>query len=205
MQDPYKTTIEVYNRLGKNYLKGISKAFPKERTAFIKLFPKNARILDVGCAGGRDSRAFLKSGFRLTGIDLSRVFINAAKKYAPEGKFLLMDARKLKFPRNSFDGIWANAVLLHIKKEDILKVLRGLHKILKPGGILHVSVKQGKGVKAVAENISQNNERLFTFFRKKEMEKLLKKAGFKIIFSKVVSDTLKRKKIKWVTTWGKRA
>lgn len=205
MKDLHQEIISTYNRLGKRYLKRISKLVPSARVRFIKMLPKNARVLDVGCAGGRDSKAFVAKGFRVTGIDASRVFINEAKKYVPKARFFQKDLRKLVFPANSFDGIWAQAVLLHLKRNEVPKVLRSFYRLLKPGGVLHVEVKKGKGARYVKEALSAHQRRFFTFFTQSELETLVRKAGFKIIYSVLTPDELKRKNVPWVTVWGRKS
>ena len=74
------------------------------------------------------------------------------------------------FPKETFDGIWAEAVLLHLKRKDVPKALKIFHKILKKNGILYFQVKKGKGEAYVKEKLSAWNERFYTYFSKKELE-----------------------------------
>lgn len=204
MSDLFKSTIRLYDELGKKYIKNISGGTPKEIFKFVKLLPKKSKVLEVGCAGGRDCEIFIEHGFEVTGIDVSKVFIAEARKNVPKATFLKMDARNLKFSSVSFDGIWANASLLHLKRQEIPKVLKSFHRILKPGGIIHVNVKYGKGRRVVKEGLFINPGRVFTFFNKGELEKLVKDANLKVIYSGLSDDTLARENVKWVTVWGKK-
>lgn len=165
---------------------------------FISLLPKGAKVLDVGCAGGRDARIFAAKGFKVIGIDLVASFLNAARKNVPKAKFIKMDMRELKFPKSYFDAIWANAVLVHILKKDFSTVLKSFNRILKPRGKLDLRMKKGKGVKEVSENLSLYNKRIFIYLSKTELEKLVKKAGFNILQSKLFPDELGRKEVKWI-------
>ncbi len=203
-QDKYKKTIELYEELGEKYLKDIEKATPKEIYSFMKLLSKGALVLDIGCAGGRDSKVFIQKDFNVVGIDLVDSFLKEARKYVPEAKFIKMDLLKLKFPQNHFDAIWANAVLLHTKKEDMPKALKGFYKVLKPKGKLHIRVKRGKGTEYKDERLSGGKKRLFTYFLKDELEEFVKSAGFKIISSRIFPDDLDRKDIKWVGIWAEK-
>lgn len=203
-KDRYKSSIELYEELGKDYIKDIDKITPKEIYDFMKLLPKGGRVLDVGCASGRDSRTFAQEGFRVVGIDLVDLFLREARKKVPQAKFIKMDLLNLKFPKNYFDAVWAHAVLLHIKKKDIPKVLKGFYNILKPGGKLHIRVKEGKGVGYKKEKLSGGKKRLFTYFLKDELEIFVKKAGFKIISSKFFPDELKRKDVTWIGVWAEK-
>ena len=204
MSDPFKQTIQIYNQLGRKYIKDTFKSFPVERSQFIKLTPKGAKILDVGSAGGRDAKEFVRKGFDTTGIDISPVFIKEAKKLVPKAKFIKMDVRKITFPKNSFDAIWANAVLLHVDKKDLPIILKKFFQMLKPGGVLHVGVKLGRSKKVIKERLSGGQSRLFTLFQKEELKSMFKDAKFKVIYSAISKDELKRKDVKWVTVWGKK-
>lgn len=203
-KDDSRITIRTYERLGKKYIKDIAKVVPGERAGFIKLLPKGAKILDAGCAAGRDSKAFVKAGLKVVGIDLADIFLKEARKSVPKAKFIKMDVTKLKFPKNYFDGIWAHAVLMHVERKDVVKCLRGFKKILKPGGKIHILVRSGRKTVYKKDKLSQGIKRKFTYFLKDEFEKYVEKAGFKIILSKLSPDELKRKNIEWVTVWAKK-
>ena len=43
--------------------------FSATQGRFAGLLPPGARVLDLGCGSGRDSRAFLAMGFRVTATD----------------------------------------------------------------------------------------------------------------------------------------
>jgi predicted SAM-dependent methyltransferase len=49
-------------------------------------------------------------------------------------------AYPLKFKKNSFDMVYASHVLEHFKKKETLKVLKEWVRVLKPNGILRISV-----------------------------------------------------------------
>lgn len=200
----YKTTIDVYNKLGRKYLNDSLKVVPPERDLFTSLLPKGAHILDVGCGGGRDAKFFIKKGFKVTGIDMSSVLINIAKKEVPKANFKVKDILKLDFPVNSFDAIWGEAVILHLKRKDVSKAIKNLYKVLKPGGFLYLSVKKGKGEAYVKEKLSGGHERFYTYFTKKELVDLCKKQGLKVTHSKIWSDLYKRKGLVWVSVYGQK-
>ena len=77
------------------------------------------RVIDVGCGPGQDSWHFAKLGFDVTGFDFSSKMIEAAKKLGKTEKppkFIIGDMRELDklFPKDSFDGAWVCASLIHI-------------------------------------------------------------------------------------------
>ncbi|MBI4053789.1 MAG: class I SAM-dependent methyltransferase [Candidatus Doudnabacteria bacterium] len=166
---PVKAWRGVYKKIGRAYLAQIDPFVVKGLKGFIKQLPRGGKILDVGCAGGRDSRFFARRGFHVVGIDLVDEFLRVARKKVPQARFLKMDARKLKFAANSFDAVWANAVLVHVQKKDLLPVLKSFWKILKPGGRVHLRMKKVKGRTEVSERLSLYNERIFIRLRPKTL------------------------------------
>ena len=127
----YQKTKEVYNKLGEKYLSDSIKAVSPERLPFLKKLDKNSIILDVGCGGGRDSKFFVQKGLKVFGVDVSDVLVKIARKEVPNAKFACGDILDIKLKPNSFDGIWAEAILLHLKRKDVLKSVRKFYKILK--------------------------------------------------------------------------
>lgn len=200
----YQKTRQVYNKLGKQYIKDSKHLDPIERLPFRKAFTKGAHILDVGCAGGRDSQFFVAGGLKVTGVDASDVFIKEARRAVTGASFRQGDLLEMNFPKNTFDGIWAQAVLLHLKRKDVPKALKKFHTILKPGGLLHIRVKKGRGEEYLKEKLSGWNERFYTYFSKKEMEDMLKKQGFKVEYSKIFPDKLKRMNVIWIAIWARK-
>ena len=174
-------TIATYERHAKKYAAEHSNIseIKKEADFFLKCL-KGKKILDVGCGPGRDAKYFSDKGYEVTGIDISPGLLEIAAKNAPRAKFIKMDMRFMDFPKNSFDGIWAVASLLHIPKKDAKHTLGLFKKILKPGGTLFVSVKKGEGEKLV-EDWFRDYSRFFAYYEEKELEELIKSCGFRII------------------------
>jgi len=193
----YKKTITAYKKIGKSYLKSIKDITPKQFFNFIKLLPKAGRVLDVGCAGGRDSKKFTQKGFEVIGIDLVDEFLDEAKIYAPKARFIKMDLLKMKFPKGYFDGIWASSVLVHIKRKDVPTALKNFYKILRAGGKIFIAVKSGRGSAYITDKLSNEN-RLFVYFSKEETKRLLNKIGFKLLLIKLFPDDAGRKEVKWI-------
>ena len=197
-------TIEAYEKYGEQYIENIKGLTPPEFFEFVKILPKCGKVLDVGCAGGRDSKKFVQKGFKTVGIDLVDAFLRTARKNVPKAKFIKMDMRKLKFPAQYFDGLWASAVLLHLERKNVPKVLREFNKVLKAGGKLFVGVKVGKGIGYKKDKLLTSEKRKFTYFSKSEIDDLVKKAGFKILVSHIAPDDAGRRNIKWIRLWAER-
>lgn len=179
--DHITSTIATYNSLAKDYAGKSGRYSPvQERDAFLSKLPKRARILDAGCGPGRDSGYFSSKGHTVTGIDLSCEFLAIAKDHAPNAAFSLMDLRRISFPDESFDGIWACASLLHLKREEVPAVFASFHRILTHGGTLFVMVKAGTGEQVVRGGMVRSKLRFFTYFQPDELKTMLTDAGFAV-------------------------
>ena len=110
---------------------------------FIKYynFEKNLKVLDCGCADGRNSEYLINEEFEVTGVDFSQTVIERTQKRLTKGKFLTGDIRKLdKIESNSFD-ILIDAGALHVNfPKDIISIIEEYHRILKPSGKMFIRV-----------------------------------------------------------------
>lgn len=115
------------------------------RNRFLAALPRNAthttRILDAGSGSGRDARAFWEMGYQVDAFDASTAMVKAMCDYAG------IPIRQMRFEDfiwdHSFEGIWACASLLHVRRPDLPAVLRRLADHLVPDGILYASFKFG--------------------------------------------------------------
>ena len=109
-------------------------------TRFAASLPTPSLILDAGCGPGRDLGRFVAHGHTARGVDLNPAFVVKANAHAPT---VQCDLREIedRFPPASFDGIWANASLVHLPEADAVDVLRQFARLVRPGGKLYACVK----------------------------------------------------------------
>lgn len=145
------------------------------------------KVLDLGCGPGRDVQELNNKGLVVTGLDLSNEMIKRAKSLDyrnPQPNFLVGSMLKLNelFENNSFDGIWASASLLHIRKSEIDLVIDGIRNILTRDGIAMISLKGENGTELVEEDkYGKKMLREFTFWIKEEFVNKMNEFGFELI------------------------
>jgi SAM-dependent methyltransferase len=129
------------------------------------------RILDLGCGPGRDLMAFTGRGHSAVGLDGAEPFVRMAR--ATTGcEVLHQDFLQLELPGQSFDGIFANAVLFHLPSREITSVLSKLHAALRIDGVLFCSNPRGDNSEG------WSGARYGTWYDWPTWRGLLKSAGF---------------------------
>jgi len=110
---------------------------------FIGRLAPGAAVLELGCGGGLDAEVMLAAGLRLTPTDGSPAL--AAQAAARLGRPVkVMTFVQLREERR-YDGVWANACLLHAPADALPDILGRIWRALKPGGLLFASFKAGDG------------------------------------------------------------
>jgi SAM-dependent methyltransferase len=102
--------------------------------------PPGSHILDLCCGHGRIAIPLAQRGYRMTGLDLSELFLERAKSDAETAglsiDWLRGDMRAIPFDA-AFDAVINifTAFAYLESEEDDLEVLRQVRKALKPGGL----------------------------------------------------------------------
>lgn len=157
---------------------------------------KDSKVLDLGCGNGEVAIYIAnKTGCQITGVDLSGVRIENAKKKLENNDrvdFLKATATDLPFEDNSFTHIWSQAVIYHIHDKE--KALREIYRVLKKDGIFIFD-----DLLKLKENISEDSKKyvydrlLFdTPFSFQGYQNKLKELGFNILKAIDLSDHLKK-------------
>jgi predicted SAM-dependent methyltransferase len=144
---------------------------------YLDALPPTARVLDAGCGEGVLVEEY---GTRLaiTGVDA-----NYASDHVTQAS---LDA--LPFPDSSFDYVLCLDVLEHLTYEEQPRALKELHRVLRPGGELFVSVPnlahlqsrvqfllRGRLIRTAAESKHPGDRPVF------EYRQLAKRAGFELV------------------------
>jgi SAM-dependent methyltransferase len=110
-------------------------------------------VVDLGCGSGIWARALVDAGFEVVGVDVSADMLAIARERAPEARFVhasLLDAElppcaavtAISEPFNyAFDP--------RVGRETLAALMRRVHDVLRPGGLLLFDVL-GPGVEGAA-------------------------------------------------------
>lgn len=197
--------IEKYNKTAEEYSRSLIGTEDKVELEKLKTFlrPGN-KVLDVGCAAGRDTRILRDMGFDVVGSDLAEKLLLIARKNNPDIEFVLADMRKLPFADGSFQAVWASAVLHHVGRVEMPAVLREFWRVLASDGILYVHTKAGNGILRTSEEAVKGETREFELVTAEELDKMLQGAGYRKMKLEVKASK-SRPGLYWVNAfYGKR-
>lgn len=94
------------------------------------------RVLDAGCGAGLPVLSRLSEHFAAFGLDISPAQLRLARENVPSARLVCQDVTRLPFPDETFAAACMYYVLFNVPREDHRSVLAGLHRVLRPGGLL---------------------------------------------------------------------
>jgi len=162
-------------------------------TRFASLLPQGARVLDAGCGSGQKARFFQDRGFQVLGIDFSEKLFEIARQTATASDFRLLDLRDIRTLSEQFDGVFAQASLLHIPKAETFSVIEGMVSRLVPQGLLYIAVKAQRPGHPEEEMVTENDygydyERFFSYYTLDEMRRHVDRLGLSLVHGEVSQD-----------------
>ena len=158
---------------------------------------REGKLLNIGCAHGPDFLPF-KGRFELYGIDFAKQMLKMAQKYAAKFdlavSLAMADVRYLPYAEGTFDRAISVATYHHLEgKEERLKALRELGRVLKPGGEAFITVwnrwqprfwlRRRREIVVPWRTRDRRLERYYYLFSYGGLEKLVKRAGFELLES----------------------
>jgi SAM-dependent methyltransferase len=180
-----RVTIAAYDQHSEEYAAGTA-VMPDEVHSnlirFVNMVGTEARVLEIGTGPGRDAQEMERIGLSVRRTDVSQGFVDRLHA----GGFLadLVDplTDDLTDPLRGgapYDGVWANASLLHVRRDALPAVLGRLADVTRPGGALHLTLKGGDGARwSVHGNVGA--PRFFTFWREEPLREHLAAAGWEV-------------------------
>jgi SAM-dependent methyltransferase len=110
-------------------------------TRFLALLAPGAAILELGCGAGAASGEMLSKGFDVRPTDGSPEMAREASRRLgrPVETLLFHDLDAAE----AYDGVWANACLLHVPRPELAQILALIWCALRSGGYFYASYKTG--------------------------------------------------------------
>lgn len=149
-------------------------------------------VLELGSGPGTDAFAMEQLGLVVHRTDGAAAFV---RRFTEAG----IDARVLDFYADDFggpyDAIFANAVLLHVKRERLAGVLSVALAATRPGGVLAATFKKGAGEEWSTQKLDA--PRHFTYWREDDLAREVETSGWKV--DRIVESTTAESPVRWIT------
>lgn len=134
-------TISFYDREADAY--AIFRKRSPQLDAFISRLAIGANVLELGCGAGHDAEALIAAGMTVTATDASsKLAARASQKIGRPVRVMRFDELS---DIEAFDGVWANACLLHVPSGALSRVLANVRDSLRDGGVFFASFNAGNG------------------------------------------------------------
>jgi SAM-dependent methyltransferase len=157
------------------------------------------RVLDFGCGPGRDLKVFKDLGHEAVGLEGAERFVESARDYSG-CEVWLQDFLSLQLPPEYFDGIFANASLFHVPRQELPRILRELWAALRMEGVLFSSNPRGDNEEG------WSGERYGVYYDWERWRELVTAAGFAEITHYYRPPGLPREQQPWLASlWRKLA
>lgn len=104
------------------------------------LISPKSKVLDLGCGCGIPVARTLAQNFSVSGVDISSVQIERARKIVPNAEFICADMTEIAFPAESFAAIVSFYALIHVPLDEQPGLLAKLRSWLQPEGYLLATV-----------------------------------------------------------------
>lgn len=188
-------TIQYYNENTPLYIaqtQHVDTTFLLNR--LIDGIPKNSHVLDLGCGSGRDALFMQKNNLNVTAIDASHNLINHLKTTSS------LNAIESSFesyqPKQPYQLIYAIASLLHLKKDDFIKMIKKYSELLTKDGQFFFCVKMGDGEETDDKGL------FFTHYQIEDIKQIFKELNLPKPFITISSDGVGRD-TKWINVTHK--
>ena len=96
--------------------------------------PAGGRVLDLGCGNGVPVARDLARRYRVTGLDLSPVQIERARRLVPDARFVCRDMTEVEFAPASFEAVVAFYSIINVPLEEQPALISRIAEWLVPGG-----------------------------------------------------------------------
>ena len=181
MTDPKRIVEEGYNAIAERYVAWSDLRPSPARLRYLalarELIPAGSDVLELGCGAGFPMTAALADDRTVTGVDISAVQVDMARRNVPNATFIQADMTSLAFEPETFDAVVAFYSLTHVPRDEQTDLITRIHRWLRPGGVFLASMGADDAPGDV-EADWLGVDMYFSHFGAKANRRLVEQAGF---------------------------
>jgi SAM-dependent methyltransferase len=135
----------------------------EERHRFLALLQTDGAksLIEIGAGHGASGLFFQQRGLDVTCTDLSAELVERCRLSGIQS--FQMDFLQLDFPAGSFDAMFAMNCLLHVPRDDLVRVLMALREVIRPGGLFYLGQYGGSDREGPSLDDHYEPKRFFSF------------------------------------------
>lgn len=179
MSDPREETIAAYQADAAAYAAGtaaLPESVARDLDEFARRVVPGGHVLEIGSGPGRDARELEARGLVVRRTDITPAFVDLMRADGFEADVLDPLVDDLGGP---YDGVWVDAVLMHVARDHVPTLFARLAAATRPGGTLHLSTQEGEGAEWLVRG-HVSGARHFTFWREEPLRVALTDAGWQV-------------------------
>jgi SAM-dependent methyltransferase len=143
----------IFSWSGKEFHDLLRSCEKDEVTPYIlRYLPKDGKTIEAGCGLGRFVKYLTDQGYDIEGIEYNPEAVRTIRRLAPELSVLEGNILSLPYRDESLAGMISLGVLEHFQA-GMEEPLREIRRVLKPGGILIISVPSQNRVRRIKKDL----------------------------------------------------
>lgn len=174
----WETTIATYQQLAQRYATRTVPTSPENRAPLLDriadLLP-HGRMLELGSGPGWDADYLEAQGLTVRRSDATPAFVEMMRAGGAAAELVDVRTDDLGGP---WDGVLANAVLLHLTRDEFATAVGRIRGAVRPGGLFVFTLKEGDGEAWSAAKLDL--PRWFVYWREPELRTVLGRQGWQI-------------------------
>jgi SAM-dependent methyltransferase len=177
--DPDDTTLATYETAAGRYIEHTPPP-PPVLLAYLDRLASlvgHGHVLELGSGPGRDAAYLERHGVQVTRSDATRAFVDRLRAAGHQARLLDVRHDDLGGP---YDAVLANAVLLHLGRDQFRDALGRVRQAVTAAGLLAITLKEGDGEGWSTAKLGL--PRHFTYWRESALRQALDDAGWHVTF-----------------------
>lgn len=188
MTSPTDKTIAAYQAGVDAYLAGSPRGVAEPVSVLLDELVANVpdgEVLEIGSGPGTEAQYLEHRGLRVHRTDATPAFVERLRQAGHQARRLDVRGDDLGGP---FDAVLANAVLLHLDRDELRRALRACYGATRPGGVFALTLKEGDGEAWSDAKLGQ--PRWFVYWRESALQQALENAGWTLLTLRHVQGRL---------------